>query len=212
MESRARLRPRPGREDASESRRRGALAGALAHHTVAMRLAVTGGIAEGKSTVVGYLRDAGYSTASADAVAREVFGTSEVQSWIVERLGSSEPARVREAVASDASFRRSLNRLTHPRILHKLDRLRADVVEVPLLIEACLQSRFDRVWVVTCGPEEQLRRLAERLGGVPSAESLLATQLASRVKIPFADCIVRTNLPEETVRGYVLDAVFASLG
>lgn len=183
-----------------------------AHHTVAMRLAVTGGIAEGKSTVVGYLRDAGYSTASADEAAREVFGSPDVQAFVSDRLGSSDPARVREAVASDASFRRSFNRLTHPKILAKLDDLEADVVEVPLLIEACLQQRFDRVWVVTCGPQEQLRRLVERLGDVPSAESLLATQLPSRVKIPFADCIVRTNLPEETVRGYVLDAVIASLG
>jgi len=177
-----------------------------------MRLAVTGGIAEGKSTVVGYLRDAGYTTASADTVARDVFASSEVQEWLVGRLGSAEPSQVREAVAMDATFRRSLNRLMHPRILKELDRLEAQVVEVPLLIEACLQSRFDRVWVVTCGRAEQLRRLAERLGDVSNAEALLATQLASTVKIPFADCIVRTNLAEETVRGYVLDAVFASLG
>lgn len=73
-------------------------------------------------------------------------------------------------------------------------------MEIPLLIEACLQGGFDRVWVVTCGADEQRRRLVERLGGEAGAEALLGSQLPTRAKIPFADVVIRTNQPEWSVK------------
>ena len=41
-----------------------------------MKLALTGGVAEGKSTVASYLREAGFDVVSADDLAREVFGAA----------------------------------------------------------------------------------------------------------------------------------------
>ena len=40
---------------------------------------MTGGVAEGKSTVLGYLRDLGYRTASSDDVSRGLFHSDEIQ-------------------------------------------------------------------------------------------------------------------------------------
>jgi dephospho-CoA kinase len=165
------------------------------------RIAITGGISEGKSTVLAYLRDEGYTVESADVIARNVFELPETQAAIAELLQVPAPisaGQVRERMA-DAAFRRALNRMTHPRILSDLRSSKAAFVEVPLLIEACLQAEFDRIWVVTCGAREQLRRLAERLGDEAAAQALIGTQLTSHVKSTFADAIVRTNRDEPTV-------------
>jgi len=174
-------------------------------------IAITGGVAEGKSTVLGYCKEAGYRVASADEVAREVFASDPVQSAIAERLGTIPPVErhvVRTALEESPAFRREL---THAAIIRRLKGIGAAVVEVPLLIEVCLQSDFDRVWVITCGREEQIRRLAERLGTC-NAGRLLASQLPTKAKTPFADCIVRTNQPEVDVKAYVLERVHAELG
>lgn len=177
-----------------------------------MRIAITGGVAEGKSTILGYLKEAGYKTASADDAAREVFNGQEVQSFLAARL--KDPAdrnEVREALAEDPVFRRDFNRVTHPAIMRKLLDSDATFVEVPLLIETCTQSLFSRVWVACCGREEQLRRLTLRVGET-SARKLLGAQLNTACKIPFADLIVRTNRPETGVHSYVLESVATQLG
>lgn len=175
-----------------------------------MRIAVTGGIAEGKSTVMGYLREFGLATASADDFAREVFHQSEVQSAISDLLALPlplDPASVRNAIATDQALRRRVNAVTHPRILDLLEHSPAAWIEVPLLFETCLQSRFDRIWVVTCGESEQLQRLTNRLGDAAEAKRLIATQLPTSVKVAFADEIVRTIGSDLAVKSLVQQGI-----
>lgn len=178
-----------------------------------MRIAVTGGIAEGKSTVLGYLAELGYSTASSDDFAREVFRDSEVQDRLAALLGARAPvsaADLRAALSRSSAVRRSVNRLMHPGVAERIAECPATFVEIPLLIETCLQRAVDAVWVVACGPEEQLRRLVSRYGKNAAIE-LLESQLRTSVKMPFADVIVRTNQPVDTVKCFVERAAESSL-
>jgi len=180
-----------------------------------MRLAVTGGIAEGKSTVLQAIQEAGVDTASADEIAKQVFQLDEVQAGLAHILSSElpiEPDRLKSAIFTDPHARRAVNCLMHPLIVRGLKTSRAAVVEVPLLFESATQGLFDRVWVVTCGPEEQLRRLIERTGDPDQAKQMVEAQLPSRARLPFADRIVRTNLDPDTVRLYVFDAIRRDLG
>lgn len=175
-----------------------------------MKLALTGGVAEGKSTVAAYVREAGFEVASADEIAREVFLDPNIQEGLAAMLGVRppvEPAVLRTAIFANPALRRQTNRLMHPRILQGILSSPAPVVEAPLLFEACIHSHFDRIWVVTCGPLEQLKRLAERLGNEGEARAIITAQLPTRVKCSFADRIVRTNAPSESVRSYVLEMI-----
>lgn len=167
---------------------------------------ITGGIAEGKSTVLGYLADAGYSVVSADAVARDVYVRDDLQAQIQRVFGTTDRDVLRQRLADDPAARRALNRLMHEPVWSALEHTGADIVEIPLLIEAALHPRCRGVWVVTCGEHEQRERLAARLGSEELAERLLATQLPTRVKEVFADRVLRTNLPEPQVRREVLEA------
>ena len=175
-----------------------------------MRIAITGGIAEGKSTVLRYCAAAGYKTASSDEVAREVFDFADVQVLLAELLQSSGPvdrATLRTRLALAPALRREINKIMHPRILQALREKDAQIWEVPLLIETCIHDEFDRIWVATCGPEEQLSRLVARIGNEELAQRLLSTQLPSRAKCAFADRIIRTNERESRVQQYVLEAL-----
>lgn len=174
---------------------------------LAHKIGITGGIAEGKSTVLAYCREAGYPVCSMDDLARSMFGNRDIQAGLAilfrktaEHLDRDD---VRRAIADNPKLRRGLNRLMHPRLLAALRASDAMIIEVPLLIETCLMSEFGRIWVVTCGPEEQRRRLAERMGE-EQAEHLLRMQLPTLAKTPFADAIIRTNEPEEAVMRNVL--------
>lgn len=179
------------------------------------RIAVTGGIAEGKSTVLGYLRDAGYRVASADAVARDVYASEHVQRWLRRAFGGdADPSReaVRVRLAKDFEFRRALNERMHPEVLHRLMASEAAFIEIPLLFETCSQRAFDRVWVVSCGHDEQLRRLELRLGDPARAAEMLGAQLPTRAKCALADRIVRTNAPEHDVQRKSVEAAIVDVG
>lgn len=177
-------------------------------------IAISGGIAEGKSTVLGYLARAGYRVASADEAAREVYARPDFQAKLAALLNSRNVDReeLREAMAANASLRRRVNRLMHPPILEVLLHGLPQFVEIPLLIEDCLHASFAEVWVVTCGESEQFRRLARRIGDESLAARMLSVQLPTRVKVAFADRIVRTNEPEEAVNDFVIRVVEKEIG
>lgn len=178
------------------------------------RIAITGGVGEGKSTVLKYIKEMGISTVSSDVVARRVFNSKAVQKQISEVTGMPLPIlpeHLRDLFPKTPTLRRTLNRIMHPLIRAELRASKAPVAEVPLLIEACMMADFDRIWVVTCGPEEQLARVAERLGSPDAAARLIATQIPTRAKLPFADIIVRTNQPEESVKSYIAKVIRAEL-
>jgi dephospho-CoA kinase len=166
-------------------------------------VAITGGIAEGKSTVLEIVQSKGFKTVSSDDVAKSVFALPDIQ-WKLAALSQLtipiDRQKLRDAMAEQPALRRGINAVMHPAIREAMRSSEAQFHEVPLLIEACLQSEYDQVWVVTCGAQEQRRRLKQRLGDHADIEAILATQLSTKVKTVFADQIIRTNQPIETVR------------
>lgn len=170
-------------------------------------LAITGGIAEGKSTVLAMLAERGWPTLSADEVARSVLDIDEVRAQVAHELdldAAFTRSQVLARVVADHGARRRLNSVLHGEVWDRILDSGARAVEMPLLVEACLVGRFSRIWCVTCGEAEQRRRLVERLGDARQAALLLATQLPTEVKSAFADAIVRTDRPMPDVQSCVM--------
>ncbi len=159
-----------------------------------MQIAITGGIAEGKSTVLQFCADMGVPTLSADVLARQAFSDPEIQQEVEGLLGLSIANRegIRSRILSDDEARRGLNQILHPWIAARARGFHG-AVEIPLLIETVRYLEVDAVIVVTCGEVEQRRRLMERLQDFELTERMLAAQLPTRVKMQFADAVVRTN-------------------
>ncbi len=180
------------------------------------RFALTGGIAEGKTTVLGMFQRLGVATLSSDeVVARLLCPGTELWQQLVERFGQtivnadgtlSRP-RLAELAFGNPSNRRVLNRLVHPAVVAEIRREAEQptsaplLIEVPLLVEVAWQGWFDGILVVQATPRLQYQRLLARGIPEPLITALLASQLPTRAKVPFADWVIRTHCSlERTAR------------
>lgn len=175
-----------------------------------MRVALTGGIATGKSVVARLLRADGFPAIDTDQVARDVVapGTDGLAA-VVSRFGSGvlgadgalDRAALGRIVFSDAAARRDLEALLHPRIRRDVDTffaaLAADAVgvaEIPLAYEAGWGATFECVVVVACHPATQRARLIARNRLSPAAaDQRLAAQWPIADKVRLADAVVMTD-------------------
>jgi dephospho-CoA kinase len=175
-----------------------------------VRVALTGGIATGKSVVARGLRDAGLAVIDADVVAREVVapGTpglaavvAQFGPGVVTATGGLDRAALGRVVFADAAARRRLEALLHPRIRAVIDAFYADlpaaepgVAEIPLAYETGWGAGFDCVVVVACHPALQRARLRAR-DGMTDAEAVqrLAAHWPIEDKVRLADAVVRTD-------------------
>jgi dephospho-CoA kinase len=134
-------------------------------------VAVTGGIAAGKSETLAAFGRHGAAVASSDAVVHRLLAEDdEVRAAIRERWGDDavgDRARIGAIVFADRDELAWLEQLLHPPARAAVDAWIADqqapivVVEVPLLYETGGESRFDKVVVVTAPPEVRHARRGE---------------------------------------------------
>ncbi len=178
-------------------------------------IGLTGNIGCGKSTVVEMLAALGAHVIDADAVTRQVMEVGQpAYQRIVEVFGSGilqaphgaidRPALGR-IVFGDQAALRTLEGIVHPAtraaILAWLDerdaaavqtgRRAVAVVDAIKLIEAGYPAFCDAVWVVTCEPQQQIRRLVEQRGMTEAdAQQRIAAQPPQQAKIAVADVII----------------------
>lgn len=147
-----------------------------------LRVAVTGNVASGKSTVAERFRAAGVPVVSADQVAREVVepGTDGLARildafgpQVVTAEGQLDRARLRSIVFADTAARTRLEAITHPLIRAGVDRWMTAregegapllVAEIPLLFETGRDADFARIVFVDAPEEERLRRMIDDRG------------------------------------------------
>src|SRR5882762_4752461 len=141
------------------------------------RVGLTGGIASGKSTAAKFFGALGVPILDSDQVAREVVKPGQPPlERLVERFGPSiltpdghlDLPPLREIVFSDPRARADLEALTHPAIGAAMEARSAaaggpyQILVIPLLVEKNLGSNVNRVLVVDCEEQLQIRRLRAR--------------------------------------------------
>jgi dephospho-CoA kinase len=157
-----------------------------------LAVAITGGIAAGKSEALAAFARHGVSTLSADAVVHDLLAYDEdVRRAVKERWGADavgNRARIGEIVFRDRSELDWLEKLLHPKAraiadawLGGIDEPLA-VVEVPLLYETRGAGRFDKVVVVTAPPDVREARRA----AMPDREARL---IPDEEKVKLADFV-----------------------
>ena len=176
------------------------------------RVALTGGIATGKSHVRARFEALGVPTIDSDVLAREAVapGTSGLAA-VIDRFdrdvlrsdGTLDREKLAKIVFADPDARRALEAIVHPEVRRATDgwfaSLDADrhpyaIGDIPLLYEVGRDRDFDVVIVVACGPDTQLRRLMERDNvSDEEARQRLSAQLPIDQKIRRADYVIWTD-------------------
>ena len=160
-----------------------------------LKVALTGGIASGKSLVSDLLEIHGCKIIDLDVISREVVmpgteGLNELVDSFGESIllsdGSLDRKNLRDVLYKKGRNRALIEQILHPKILQKMKSLMDGchegvmVVVIPLLVEKQLWGPFDRAVVVDCESETQINRLMERdKVDVEKAKTMLLAQ-ASR--------------------------------
>lgn len=195
-------------------------------------VALTGGIASGKSTVARRLVELGAVLVDADRVAREVVepGTPALAAIaarfgpdVIDAEGRLDRPALGAIVFRDDASRLALNAITHPAVWRRVTELFAEaragdsdsivIYDVPLLVEASGERPlgFDRVVVVHADREERIRRLVEIRGlDRADAERRLDAQASDEERLAVADTVIDANGTLEHTRDQV-DALWDEL-
>ncbi len=170
------------------------------------RVALTGGIASGKSTVADQFAALGVPVIDTDVIAREVvepgqpalaevvatFGTG-----VLDASGRIDRRRMREHIFADPDARRRLEAILHPAIRAEMARqsLAAagpyQVLVIPLLAEGGRRDHVDRVLLVDVPEELQIERLVMRDGVThEQAQASLKAQATRAARLTLADDVI----------------------
>jgi len=187
--------------------------------TRAFRIGLTGGIASGKSTAAKFFGALGVPILDSDQIARDVVEPGQPPlERLIERFGRKiltpdghldRPA-LREIVFSDPKARADLEALTHPAIGAAMEARSAaaggpyQVLVIPLMVEKNLSAHVDRVLVVDCDEELQIRRLRDRDGSTPAqVQAILQAQAPRAARLKAADDVIHNDTDMSAVREQV---------
>ncbi|HEX6661527.1 MAG TPA: dephospho-CoA kinase [Sphingomicrobium sp.] len=191
-----------------------------------MRIALTGSIGMGKSTVAEMFERAGVPVFDADAVVRQLQSPG---GGLVERIGERFPGTVRcgtldrdclaQIVLSDSKKLEALEAIVHPAVrdarqafVEDHAQARALIFEIPLLFETGGEDEFDKVIVVSAPAEVQRSRVLAR-PGMHGAKfnSILDRQTPDEEKRRRADFVIDTGGDLSTTEAQVRE-IIACLG
>lgn len=184
-----------------------------------LKVALTGNIAAGKSSVLSLFRSWGATVIDLDVLAREAVepGTPALQA-IAARFGADlildngtlDRAALRQRVMGDKHERDALNAIVHPEVLRRADGLTGEaarrgdaivVLDIPLLFEVLDPASYDAVVLVDAPPAVRRARLIELRGLAPEeADVLLAAQQPSVAKRPRAHFVIDNDGPLESLQ------------
>ncbi|SMN12055.1 Dephospho-CoA kinase [uncultured Candidatus Thioglobus sp.] len=157
-----------------------------------LKIALTGGIACGKSQLGGFFTKFGADVIKLDDISKQVttpkskglkaliaiFGTK-----ILNQDNSLNRPELRNILLETQENRTIIEEILHPIILNKMQEMIEKVekslviVEIPLLIEKNLDYLFDRAIIVTCNEKDQLKRLKKRQNiSENTAKTLISAQ------------------------------------
>ncbi|MFD2758877.1 dephospho-CoA kinase [Gulosibacter faecalis] len=193
-------------------------------------IALTGGIASGKTTISNRLRELGAIIIDADEIAREIVEpgqptltaiVSHFGDDILRADGSLDRSALAAIVFNDDEARRVLNDLTHPEIRRiteeRIDsELAADpeaifVHDIPLLAENRSNYDYDEIWVADAPADVRLERLlADRDMTREEAQARIDAQASDEERRRIADVVLDTTRPiSETIE--LVDELYARL-
>ena len=176
------------------------------------RIALTGGIATGKSHVRARFEELGVPTIDSDVLAHQAVAPGSAGlAAVVARFGPNvldpqgqlDRKRMGEIVFSNPPARKTLEAIIHPEVQREtnawfagLDSRRHPfaIADIPLLYEVNRDRDFDAVIVVACDPRTQLQRVMARDGlSEAEAQRRIHAQLPIEDKIRRADFVIHTD-------------------
>jgi dephospho-CoA kinase len=173
-------------------------------------IGLTGGIASGKSTVSGILKEAGAFIIDADTIAHDLMKrgkqaylpvVNQFGKGILDRVGEIDRKKLGEIVFRSQDKLAALNKIVHPFVFEAAEQERSHIVstyqrpviifDAALLIETHTHVKMDMVILVYVDPKTQIERLCNRDQlSVEQAKHRINMQMQLTQKVSFANEII----------------------
>ena len=175
-----------------------------------MRVGLTGGIGSGKSTVAAFLAQCGAAVVDADAISRAATATggsavapirAAFGADMIDATGALDRVKMRTKVFQDTEARKLLESIIHPLVGAAIEAAtheaqtggaRCVVLDIPLLVESAhWRKRLDKVLVVDCSTETQIRRVVQRDAlQAREVQAVIDSQAPRLTRLAAADCVI----------------------
>jgi dephospho-CoA kinase len=185
-----------------------------------LRIALTGGIGSGKSTVANKFQALGAPIIDSDVISREIVKPGAAcLDHIIDEFGSDlltskgilDRDKLRNIIFNDAAAKKKLEDILHPVIYQEIEDQVSRVnypyclIVIPLLVETQTMDRFDRVLLVDAKKDLQIKRTASRdKMPVQIIEKIINSQVNRSQHLKYADDIIDNNVNIEELN----EAVF----
>nr|MDA3798692.1 dephospho-CoA kinase [Kiritimatiellia bacterium] len=183
-----------------------------------IHIAITGGIACGKSLAGKYLKDSGFAVADTDKFAKEVLkknteGAKEVvkafgKGVVDVTSGKIDRRKLSEIAYSDSDKLALLESIVHPRVAKKVDvflkesdlKGKDSVVMIPLLFEAGFEDGWNSIICLSSFMNVQLKRLEKRGIDNETGMKIIKAQLDDYAKRRKSDFVILNNGTKKTLK------------
>ena len=191
-----------------------------------MKIALTGGIACGKSNVCQLFKKLGAKVISLDELSRQVVTPdSKGLNQLIECFGDGilnadktlNRKALRDILLKDKANQQLIEDILHPKILEKMQmeikktKNKVIIVEIPLLVEKNLDYLFDRAIIVNCNERNQLKRLIKRENiSEKSAKQQINAQISTQERLEIAEKLP-TDVIENNSQIFEMEGKVANL-
>jgi dephospho-CoA kinase len=184
-----------------------------------LRVALTGGIGSGKSTVSSIFQALGVPIIDADVISRSIVQPGKpCLNAIIDEFGEEllntrdelDRNKLRTIIFNDSEAKRKLEDILHPAIYQEIDRQVSNIdypyclIAIPLLIETQATDKFGRILLVDVPEEIQLTRASERdKTSIRSISEIINKQASREQRLKYADDIIDNSVKIEELNDVV---------
>ena len=169
-----------------------------------IKIAVTGLIASGKSTVAKILAGKKNPVFDSDQQVKKIYKSNLFKQKIKKKLKLKNKKnikiKIKQQISKNKNFLKELEKIIHPIVrnqikffIHKHNKKRIGIFEIPLLIESNLMKDYDKIIFVNSKKNIRLKRYKKR-GKIEKFFKILdKRQLPARIKKRHSDYVINNN-------------------
>lgn len=185
-----------------------------------LRIALTGGIGSGKSTVTSKFQQLGVPVIDSDIISREIVELDkpclkkiihEFGNNLLTNEGTLDREKLRSIIFNDDAAKKILEDILHPAIYQEIEDQVSNVnypyclIVIPLLIETNASDRFDRILVVDTTEALQVERASNRdKTSVEDIKKIIKSQVSHEQRLKYANDVINNSLTIEELNDSVL--------
>jgi len=180
-----------------------------------MIIGITGSFGTGKTLVANMFKEYGFYVINVDELYRDIYKKNEsLKNKIEKTFGTTDRNELKKIVFSNKNKLIKLNKITHPVIIETIKKeiqelkTKNIIIDAPLLVEANAVNLVDKLIVVICRKEEQIKRLLKK-GKYTKKEigNIIKSQMPLKDKLKYADYIIDNSYSLDNTKKQVKELV-----